>query len=100
VSVRPHPSLKGCVALLAISSSSSRIVSKLPTDERQRFNRERGLTLRLDRFAWEAIEEEADRAGVPVEDLIAFSTLYYLADLDSGRIARRIPSRYGFELPS
>jgi len=74
-------------------------VSELPADGHQSVGRERGLTLRLDRFAWKAIEEEADRVGVPVEDLIAFSTLYYLADLDSGRIARRIPLSCGFGTP-
>jgi hypothetical protein len=49
------------------------------------------LRLRLDRFAWQAIGEESHRLGVPVEELARFSVLYYLADLDSGRIARRIP---------
>jgi hypothetical protein len=27
---------------------------------------------------------------VAVEDFIAFATLYYLADIDSGRVARQI----------
>jgi hypothetical protein len=51
---------------------------------------DRSLTLRLDDFAWEAIEQESTRLGVSVEDLIAFAVLYYLADVDSGRIARGI----------
>ncbi len=46
--------------------------------------------MRLDGLAREVIEEESARMGVPVEDLVAFATLYYLADVDSGRIARRI----------
>ena len=84
------------MALLDVRSGA--IVSELPAGARS-VSRERGLTLRLDSFAWEAIEEEADRAGVAVEDLIAFSTLYYLADLDSGRIARRISLSSGFRTP-
>jgi hypothetical protein len=44
--------------------------------------------LRLGAFAWDAIEDEAARAGTTAEELIAFSVLYYLADADSGRIAR------------
>jgi hypothetical protein len=52
---------------------------------------ERSLTLRLDGFAWDALEEEAARLGVPVEELASFALLYYLADLDSGRIARELP---------
>jgi hypothetical protein len=51
---------------------------------------ERDLTLRLDGFAWEAIAEESARLGVSVEELISFSVLYYLADADSGRLARDI----------
>jgi hypothetical protein len=50
----------------------------------------RSLAVPLEAFAWEAIEEESARLGVSVEDLAAFAVLYYLADVDSGRIARRI----------
>jgi hypothetical protein len=50
----------------------------------------RSLVVPMDAFAWEAVEEESARLGVPIEDLVAFAVLYYLADLDSGRVARRI----------
>jgi hypothetical protein len=58
----------------------------------QNTSAQRDLTLRLDGFARETIDEEAARLGVPVEELVAFSVLYYLADVDSGRIARAIPT--------
>jgi len=48
------------------------------------------MALELDGFAAEAIDEEADRLGVSVEELVSFSVLYYLADVDSGRISREI----------
>jgi hypothetical protein len=51
---------------------------------------DRSLMLRLDDFAWEAIEEEAAREGLTTEELVAFSVLYYVADVDSGRISRQI----------
>ncbi len=35
------------------------------------------------------LEEEARLQRVSVEELVGFSVLYYLADRDSGRIARR-----------
>jgi hypothetical protein len=44
----------------------------------------------MDAFAWQAAEEESQRLGVSVEELVVFAVLYYLADLDSGRVARRI----------
>ena len=51
---------------------------------------ERTLSLPLDVFAWEAVQTESTRLGVTAEELVAFSVLYYLADVDSGRVARRI----------
>jgi hypothetical protein len=51
------------------------------------------VTFELDDFAWEALAEEAGAMNVPVEELGHFALLYYLADRDSGRIARRLPSR-------
>jgi hypothetical protein len=49
------------------------------------------LTLQLDRFALTALEDEAREMNVSVEELGSFALLYYLADRDSGRIARRLP---------
>jgi hypothetical protein len=51
---------------------------------------DRSVTLTLESFAWEAIDEEAARGGTTIEELIAFSVIYYLADVDSGRISREI----------
>lgn len=51
----------------------------------------RELKLDLDAFAREALEREAARLGVSAEELARFAVLYYLADGDSGRIARRTP---------
>lgn len=51
---------------------------------------ERSLNLDLEQFAWEAIEEESTRLGVSVEEFVSFAVLYYLADIDSGRVSRRI----------
>jgi hypothetical protein len=53
------------------------------------------VTLRLGGFAWEAIDDEAARAGATAEELIVFSVLYYLADADSGRISRSAYPRLG-----
>jgi len=52
----------------------------------------RRLTIGLEPFAWEALEQEAARLKVSVEELASFGVLYYLADGDSGRIARRLPA--------
>jgi len=58
--------------------------------ERGAVQTDHSLTLRLEGFAWEAIEQESTRLGVSVEELVAFAAMYYIADVDSGRIARRI----------
>ena len=49
------------------------------------------VALELDGFAAHAVEEQAASFEVTVEDLVGFAVLYYLADVDSGRIARRVP---------
>jgi hypothetical protein len=49
------------------------------------------LTLDIDAFAWEALNTECAQLGTTIEALARFSILYYLADGDSGRIARRLP---------
>lgn len=48
----------------------------------------------FDDFAWAALNTEARREKLPVEEFAKFAILYYLADKDSGRIARR-PIRSG-----
>ncbi len=54
----------------------------------------RRLTIGLAPFAWEALEEEAAKQGVSTAELASFAVLYYLADGDSGRIARRLPESH------
>jgi hypothetical protein len=56
------------------------------------------VTLRLERFTWEAIDEKTAASGVSTEDFLAFATLYYLADIDSGRIAQRISRSPGWRM--
>lgn len=48
------------------------------------------LELSLDEFTRQALALESERLGVPGEELAMFAIAYYLADLHSGRIARRI----------
>jgi hypothetical protein len=49
------------------------------------------LALSFDTFAWEALTVQSTALGVTIEELVSFSVLYYIADLDSKRIARRLP---------
>jgi hypothetical protein len=49
------------------------------------------LGLELDAFGREMLVQQCAELGVSEGELIRFALLYYLADLDSGRIARRIP---------
>lgn len=49
------------------------------------------IALRLGPAANEALRAESSKLGVSAEELVSFAVLYYLADLDSGRIARAIP---------
>jgi len=49
------------------------------------------IHMSLDGFGVKALREEAARQRVTVEELASHALTYYLADLDSGRLARKIP---------
>lgn len=42
-------------------------------------------------FAFAELSAEAEREGVTLEELLGHAVMYYLADADSGRVARRFP---------
>lgn len=48
------------------------------------------LRVELDDATWGALAEEADRQGVPTDFLALHALLYFLADIDSGRVAAMI----------
>jgi hypothetical protein len=74
-------------------------VSPPRSGEAQGEHTDRQVTVTLEGFAWETLDEEAAREGITTEELITFSVLYYLADIDSGRISRRI-SRSPYPRPA
>lgn len=49
------------------------------------------IEIELDEFGWSALSREALRQGISREELLKHAVMYYLADLDSGRIVRRAP---------
>jgi hypothetical protein len=71
--------------------STLRLVTAAGGGEPDDIRGEQAVTLHLDDFAWETIEEQSAELGVSVEELATHALLYYLADLDSGRIARQAP---------
>lgn len=52
---------------------------------------EDGVTICLRGFSAEALKMESERLHVPVAELAAFAIVYYLADVDRGRISREPP---------
>ena len=48
------------------------------------------LRLDLDPHDWLELEEEAERQQVSVERLLEHAIVYFLADLDAGRVERRM----------
>jgi hypothetical protein len=65
-------------------------VSGTPFRGREPVRAERSVSLRVSGFAWEALEQESERQGCSVDELVAFAVMYYLADADSGRVSRQI----------
>lgn len=58
------------------------------------------LELELDDFTWQALAQESETMGVAVTELAAFAIAYYLADVDSGRVARQMPASLRRPAPS
>jgi hypothetical protein len=48
------------------------------------------LNVELDDETWRALAVEADRQGVLPEVLCVHALLYFVADVDSGRLAERL----------
>jgi hypothetical protein len=77
---------------------SSRLAAKLPSlgQDRQRDGREQlEVTLELDGDTWRAVADHARREDVPLERIVEHAAFYYLADVHSGRLARRLANGGG-----
>jgi hypothetical protein len=48
------------------------------------------VSIQVDTETWEAIAGEAASQGVAPEELVVHAIMYFLADLDSGRVAGRL----------
>jgi hypothetical protein len=48
------------------------------------------VVIELDDFGHSRALEEAERQGVTLEELGAHAMIYYLSDLDSGRVAAKV----------
>jgi hypothetical protein len=48
------------------------------------------LTVELDQASWRELEAEATRQEVSTEALLEHAIMYFLADVDSGRLERRM----------
>jgi hypothetical protein len=53
------------------------------------------VTLELDDEVWGAVDDYALRENVPVERVLEHAAVYYLADLHSGRMTRRLADADG-----
>ena len=51
------------------------------------------VRLEVSRDRWKRLEREAERQGVALERLLEHAALFYLADIDSGRLADRVLDR-------
>lgn len=48
------------------------------------------VTIEFDDFGFDQLTEAAARQGVSVEELLVHAGMYYLADLDGGRMATKV----------
>jgi hypothetical protein len=69
--------------------NSKRMAWKVPP-LLQDTSRQQALELELDADTWRELDEEAERQEVSVERLLTHAIIYFLADLDAGRVERRM----------
>ena len=48
------------------------------------------LRLSIDDDLWHALDQEAQRQGISVQKMVAHAVLYVAAEVDAGRVTRRI----------
>jgi hypothetical protein len=65
-----------------------RVPSSAPGVERERPHA--GVKVEVDDATWNALLQEARRQGVDICVLAAHAVLYFMTDVDSGRVARRM----------
>ena len=82
----PAGALRTAVLYYLSDSESQRPAWRAPRF-RSRGVPDPGLKVAFDDETWAALEEEARRQGIEPEDLAVHALLYFLADLDSGRLA-------------
>ncbi|HEY5053714.1 MAG TPA: hypothetical protein VII45_09930 [Solirubrobacterales bacterium] len=51
--------------------------------------------IEIDDAVWDAFSDEADRQGVPTDQLLQHAALYFAADRDAGRLTQRIADDLG-----
>jgi hypothetical protein len=49
------------------------------------------VTIAFGSAMWQTLCAEAERQSATVEEIVSYATVYYLADSDSGRLARKLP---------
>ncbi len=90
-SIEPQEFVQRAAEYFLAESDPGRTAHRVP-----RFAREESggvrlpLELELKREVWDELDAEAARQGVSQERLLGFAALYLVADLDSGRVAKRV----------
>jgi hypothetical protein len=70
---------------------SERTSRRLPRFRREPAAAAAPVEIDLEPEVWHALQEEAERQGVPVERVLEHAALLLVADLDAGRAAGRSP---------
>jgi hypothetical protein len=61
--------------------------------------RQPGVPVELDDATWDALVEEARSQGVDIGTLTAHAVLYFMADVNSGRVAQRMDESVAEQRP-
>lgn len=81
------------VSYFAAAVRTTRAAALAPKFKPGEWGTPREVWLDLTRDDWVRLDSEAEDQGIPLERLLEHAPLLYLADLDSGRVAKRLLGR-------
>lgn len=85
--------LSHAAAYFYAEPSMSRTAARVPGFKPGARGTPREVRLEGDADCWNGLEAEARRQGIPLERLLEHAALLYLAEINSGRLAKRVLDR-------
>jgi hypothetical protein len=93
-------SLSRAIAYFGAMLPTTRLAAVAPRFKPRDQGTPREIPLELTHGCWERLGHEAERQGIPLEQLLEHAAMLHLSDADSGRVADHVLDRAGEDASS